>query len=871
MATTSLEWTSTTVNNGFTDPDNVATADDSRATAGVAADDLRIALDNSPGDYSDTNSGNTVTLTVQARTQGTINRQKQLVLTLTDSSGTAIQDSGASNITFTTSDLTGSDADYTSSAFTLADNYTGTNVDGWELAAAVTEGGGMPDSATVEIDYLAVSVLDYDIPTTLVQSDFRIRASGGQQDASGVDPETDTGWEAAENTSVTTDFYDQEFRIRFAVACTVGSVTDAFQLRAQKNGAGGYTAVPNVTTPWTAATEQSEIACVPSTATNYPDTSLSTSRLSGTGSYVAGQAVETNASGTLTVDSGEYTEIEYCILIRKASGDGYLVDTDYFDFRVYLDDGTPLDTYTNTARVTLASSSRGIIGGSWSETPGRSWIQDTDGNIYAAIEMQDALTGTYVDDLIIVKSTDGGQSWTAPDLAGIWGRSDIEAVDMHYIAADHTIYIVIEGPTGDDVFYGEFYTAGHATTPDEYAAADETVDTTVVNIEGQCCAITRRASDGVTWAAYLDGSITTSGYSDVALKKRTSGGTWDASPTALDSTASVDCLGAWMAIDSSNVIHLIYGVQDRVSSTSGEVYHKSISTGDSLSGRTKVNGSITMVGNDGNWGQVYSPPRIYNDGATERIGVIFMDDSNDLWFTQSPVSSISFSTPQQITDAPAWHDGGGSQSAVADMAWDDTDDEAIAVWSDEVDFDLMMDVRTSGTWGTDTTEESGVNVAWVRSEIFTYSSTRYLGIMWDDHPSPGGTGGIAFKRISRGTVTTELSPATGTLTLTGQTPTLATTANVFLTAATAALTFTGQTPTVLVDENLEPATAALTLSGQTPTADVAAHVSLAPATGALDLTGYAPTVAATANVWLAPTTGALTLTGKRLRPMRQHM
>jgi hypothetical protein len=163
MATTALAWTSTTVNNGATNPDNVQSSDDSRATAMVAGEDIRIALANSPADYNDTNSGNTVTLQVEARTQGSINRAKQVVLTLTNSSGTTITDSGGADITFTTSDLTGSDATYTSSAFTLANNYTAANVDGWELKAAITEGGGMPDSATVEIDLLRVSELQYDV------------------------------------------------------------------------------------------------------------------------------------------------------------------------------------------------------------------------------------------------------------------------------------------------------------------------------------------------------------------------------------------------------------------------------------------------------------------------------------------------------------------------------------------------------------------------------------------------------------------------------------------------------------------------------------------------------------------------------------
>lgn len=162
MAVQRLTYQSTVSATGWTGAGNVASSDDVRATDGVAGEILDINLADAPGDYHDTNSGNTVQLRVEARTVGTNVRTKQITLDLLDSGGSAVLDSGGAAITFSTGDLTASDAVYESGLITLPDNYTAANVDGWRLRATVTEGGGMPDSATVEIDEMSVN-LDYDL------------------------------------------------------------------------------------------------------------------------------------------------------------------------------------------------------------------------------------------------------------------------------------------------------------------------------------------------------------------------------------------------------------------------------------------------------------------------------------------------------------------------------------------------------------------------------------------------------------------------------------------------------------------------------------------------------------------------------------
>jgi len=598
------------------------------------------------------------------------------------------------------------------------------------------------------------------VPPTLVQTDFRIRASGGQQDAGGVAPTSDTGWEAAENVSVTTDFYDQEFRIRFAIANTGASFTGILSLRSQKNGTGGYTLLPNAATPWALNQTQNAIAAVPSAVYVEPVT-LTTSLLSGTGTYSSAnsQAVEDNATASITIAGGNYVEVEFCILIRKASNDGYLVDGDYYDFRVYAD-GVALDTYTNTPRVTLQGSSRGIIGGTFAETPGRSWAVDNDGNVYAAIEMCDNAGGTYQNELVIVKSTNNGQSWVALDLANRPGTTygDVEAVDMVFVEDEDQLKIIWQrGVSGDSVYHMTYTTASHPTeaSRDKYGTV-EAVDTGVALIWSQAVSIAYRPSDNVTWVAYKDGDGTNA---RVSLKKRTSGGTWDTSPTDLDSTASVGVGGAFLVMDSTERIHIIYAALPGGASDA-DLWHKSISTGDSLSGRTQVNDAAQNLDGDSVSHEMpMTYPKIYTDGATEKIGLGFVEVGDLLYFTHSPVSSISFGTDEQVTTLGVYMSGGGSGQAVADLVWDDVDDEAVAYWADETDFDMMTDERVSGSWGSDTDEVSNVNVPYIRADVWTEAGgDRVVGIMWSDHPTPGGTGGVQYRRVLRAAASTGATP-----------------------------------------------------------------------------------------------------------------
>lgn len=165
MATVDLLYNGLISNTGWVNVADVQTSNDVRATSGDKGDTFIIDLDPSPTDYAGTNSGNTLTLKIEARVTGAISRTRNLQVELVDAANVAVTDSGGSAIQFTTADITSTtDADFVSGTFTLADDYLETSVDDWRLRLTSLEGGGMADSATIEIDFLRAT-LDYDVGT----------------------------------------------------------------------------------------------------------------------------------------------------------------------------------------------------------------------------------------------------------------------------------------------------------------------------------------------------------------------------------------------------------------------------------------------------------------------------------------------------------------------------------------------------------------------------------------------------------------------------------------------------------------------------------------------------------------------------------
>jgi hypothetical protein len=103
----------------------------------------------------------------------------------------------------------------------------------------------------------------------------------------------------------------------------------------------------------------------------------------------------------------------------------------------------------------------------------------------------------------------------------------------------------------------------------------------------------------------------------------------------------------------------------------------------------------------------------------------------------------------------------------------------------------------------------------------------------------------------------------GTVTLAGQTPSLAGTGTATTAAGVGALTLAGQTPTLAGTGSASVAAspASVTVTGVTPTLSGSGTASLTANPGALALAGATPTLAGTGTATLAAPVGVLTLTG----------
>lgn len=155
---------------------------------------------------------------------------------------------------------------------------------------------------------------------------------------------------APENTSLKV-VPGAKFRLRFAITCTTADCPAVgFIPRYRRNG-GAYTVVPdsfgadNIAFFGTSADPD-----IPTSGT------ATTDQLSTSGTLVACALVRTsNAIPTVDLALNNKTECEYAFALDSDVAPG-----DTFDFRLYLQDGTALNTYTVTPRVTVEAVSGGV-------------------------------------------------------------------------------------------------------------------------------------------------------------------------------------------------------------------------------------------------------------------------------------------------------------------------------------------------------------------------------------------------------------------------------------------------------------------------------------------------------------------------------
>ena len=331
-------------------------------------------------------------------------------------------------------------------------------------------------------------------PPTLdiVQTHFRIRAD----DAAGLNDNAGGDWGAALDTGLTEDL-ELRFRIRFELdKDAAGSIATEYELW-QSTNSGAYLKVPSTPLDWSTRSTTALVEHVQSK--QYTDTAPATTDiLTGADAFTAGDGVgEGGVTGTITLDD-QSTEVEFCLLLHRiADAQLFLNDGDTIDFRVREAGGQLLKTYTNTPQITV-NYPAGLVGGVYAENPGALGpFDDGSGNKYVVIE------GAETDNkLMMMLSTDGGDSWNVVDDAGRPTQGDLEGLTIVPDFANDRLLI---GHHRNDVLFYIFNTAGHGT-PNEWSLIDEEIDAAILDSGDQQIAMALR-SDGSIIAAYT-GDIT---------------------------------------------------------------------------------------------------------------------------------------------------------------------------------------------------------------------------------------------------------------------------------------------------------------------------------------------------------------------------
>jgi len=654
------------------------------------------------------------------------------------------------------------------------------------------------------------------VAANYVQSHFRIRSA----DTVGLN--ADSGWAAAEDTNATIG-RGVRFRIRFRIVEDGGGGgTDDLHLQCRLNG-GTWLDVFPLGVGTGAESPAQAIYSLQFTDGDATSTQLLTS--SG-GTYVNGVG-DSNAA-VVTAINNEETEIEFCVQIMStydAGAHNEVVPSNTVDFRVVrgvTGSEILLDTYTNTPTVTVADTAN-YIGGCYVETPNRLGpFMDSNQNLYFFCEYAETFN-----DMTVRKSTDDGVTWRVIDGANRPNENDMEGADV--VQSGTELYLLVVTTT---VTFHSFRTSDAGTSPDTWQIKDQVVDGTYTPSASQQGCIEAR-SDGTFVAFYNDGASP----ARIHYRIRSSGGTWGGD-NLVDTEAATNFTGVRTVKAGSDTIHIFYK-----DDTNGIVYHRTLSSGDSLSGRQSIaTGISTGVTPDAT---TVLPPQYWNDGS-EQVLALYQKAIDGPIFSKlltggTPGSEL------QATDFGAGTDGAGAGSdapdatATLDPSYGNSR-LAFVLYHRVSDGDLYRATYTPGSgWGTDDNVQTAVDVNFVGANVFTHANGKVLGYVYDD-AAAGGSGQIWYGEVALDVI---LTPSPATAAFTATTPTVVQTVNP--TPATAA--FTATTPTVdQGGQSVTPTPAPASFAATTP-ATVSYTVNPTPATAAFSATTPTVTQPAPSNIW----------------------
>jgi hypothetical protein len=540
---------------------------------------------------------------------------------------------------------------------------------------------------------------------------FRIRSDDSQT------LNADASWKAEVDANASMES-QKKFRIRFEIE-DAGARNQSFKLQYNKNGIGWTDAEAYPDADPDNAPSTPEVWVV--TSAQYIDGDPTTDLLRRSAApFVRGKGKETPVTGGIRLQ-GRHTEVEFTIVIPTFhDGARQNKTADTFEFRLVRSDNTALSGASANPRITLTVPA-GLIGGTYVESPNRIGpFKDGNGNVYAIIEPAET------DNVfMVIKSADGGRTWTEQDGANRPDTNDLESVDA-VLAGDE---LHIAHHEGDEVVYHVFRVSTHPENPDTYRVTDELI-AGPITYEEQSVAL-----------EVLSGGRVRCFYARTAGRRgrifyRTRDRRWGAEQS-LDDQSNVDFYGVAAVRGASDKVHIVYYGDD------GNVYHRSLSSSDVLSERE----SLTTEGGVSASERVpFMPPVYWEDSGDEKIMVGYRKARDGRVYTRIITNDGRPGIESVASDHAVNNDQAQSCQPTANLANDGS--TVYLHYADASTEDIFRDVYTPATgWGADVEEQDGVEADLIRGVVFKHSAgnggAKVIGYLFDNG-SDGYTGTVRY-------------------------------------------------------------------------------------------------------------------------------
>jgi hypothetical protein len=262
--------------------------------------------------------------------------------------------------------------------------------------------------------------------------------------------------------------------------------------------------------------------------------------------FVPGAGLSLAAKTPVWSGPAGHTEYEWALVARRfADGAATNEEGDTLELRV-VDAATGAPVATRTANLRFAIPP-GHLGGTFVEAPGRigPW-QAANGDLYFVMEPAESSNL-----FMIVKSSDGGRTWSEADGANRPRTNDLEAVDGRQVG--DTIHLLHQ-VTEKSVLHA-FRTSDHPTAPDTWAVRDELAAT--ADSFAQAASLVAR-SDGSMAAFHV-------GQARIHLAVRSTDGVWtDAG------VVDTEAAGPVAVVAGGDIVHVAYYGLD------GRLWHRRV-------------------------------------------------------------------------------------------------------------------------------------------------------------------------------------------------------------------------------------------------------------------------------------------------------